>query len=268
MSCPSAPLTGIEVVITRPVDSAGPLVRRVRAMGGIPRRLPGLSLRAMPAEAARAAWQAAQGCELLLFTSPAAVRHAIALAPLDSAARVLAVGRGTRDVLWRAGCTGVQSPPAGHERSEGLLTHPWLQQVDGMRIGLVTAPGGRDIMERALARLGAHIVRADVYRRVPPRLTRRHQAMVQALTPDALVLLSSAQALDHLLAALEAPARQRLLSCRMVVSSERLADHVRQAGCERIVRAASAAPADLVDAGMQAVHEAASCSMAVTPHSG
>ncbi|MEN6538749.1 MAG: uroporphyrinogen-III synthase, partial [Mizugakiibacter sp.] len=50
------PLAGATVAITRPAGSGGALARRVRALGGAPLLLPGLSLRgAEDADAARRA---------------------------------------------------------------------------------------------------------------------------------------------------------------------------------------------------------------------
>jgi len=245
-----APLAGTEVVITRPAGTARAMARRVRALGGVPRLLPGMSLRAMPAAAARAAWQEAQRCPLIVFTSPAAVRYALALAPLQSRARLLGVGRGTRDALHRAGHADAQSPRSDAQRSEGLLAHPWLQSVGGKRVALVTAPGGRGLIEQGLDALGAQLVRAEVYCRVPPRLTRRHEAMLQALPSGSPLLLTSAQALDYLLATLSAPGADALRRCRAVVSSARLERHARAAGFHRIIRATSPAGADLLEAAV------------------
>ena len=49
--------------------------------------------------------------------------------------------------------------------SEGLLALPVLADVHGLRIGLVTAPGGRGLIAAQLQAAGATIERADVYQR-------------------------------------------------------------------------------------------------------
>lgn len=235
-------------MITRPAGTARALVRRVRARGGTPRLLPGLSLRAIGDETARRAWHDAQRADVMIFTSPAAVRFALQLAPLDTRARLLGVGRGTREALRRAGFERAQSPGAGGEHSEGVLGHPWLRDVAGRTVAVVTAPGGRDLIARDLAHRGAQVRRADVYRRVRPRLTRRHLEQVMALHEDACLLLTSGQALDHLLAILPPAACDRLRAIRIVVSSERLQRLAHEAGFRRIVRAASPSAGDLLDA--------------------
>ncbi|WP_240601730.1 uroporphyrinogen-III synthase [Oleiagrimonas sp. MCCC 1A03011] len=241
-------LAGVDIVITRPSGTARALARRVRARGGEPHLLPGLSLRAMPEAEAGKAWRQAQRDDLLIFTSPAAVRFAQRLAPLDTQARVLAVGSGTRRALQRAGCMQAESPPRRSQHSEGLLEHPWLQSVRGLRVNLITAPGGRDLLATALIERGAQVRITHVYERVRPRLGRRHVQMVQALDASAWLLVTSAQALDNLMQVLPEAAVRHLQACRIVVSSARLQQHAREAGFGEPVRAASASAGDLLDA--------------------
>jgi uroporphyrinogen-III synthase len=240
-------LQGRIVVITRPAGTASALARRVRALGGVPLLLPGLALRAVAdAVATRAGLQAALADELLLFTSPAAVRHAAALLPLRTTATVLAVGQGTARALRRR---GVAAPLAPRQQdSEGLLEHPALRDLRGRRVALVGAPGGRGVLREQLAARGARLRELHVYRRVPPRLDRRHLDALLQLPASARVLLSSTEALHNLHQRLPSSAWMRLCAATAVVSSERLAAAARAAGFQRIVTAASALSADLLDA--------------------
>ena len=106
-------LRGRIVVITRPAGTAASLARHVRALGGVPLLLPGLALRGAANEAAaRAGLHAALADELVIFTSPAAVRHAAALTSLQTKATVLAVGRGTASALRRLSESAVIIPDA------------------------------------------------------------------------------------------------------------------------------------------------------------
>lgn len=233
------------VVITRPAGTAAALARRVRAGGGVPLLLPGLSLRAVSDPALRAAMRAALGDDVLVFTSPAAVRFAALLAPLRTKAAVLAVGQGTAQALRRH---GVSAQAPSRQDSEGLLDLPAAQVLRGKRVALVGAPGGRGVLRDQLAARGARLREVQVYRRVSPRLDRRHVDAVLALPRSARVLLSSAEALHHLVALLPAPALVRLRAAVVVVSSERLAQAARTAGFARIVQAESALAADLLKA--------------------
>jgi uroporphyrinogen-III synthase len=244
-------LHGRIVVITRPAGTAAAFARRVRALGGVPLLLPGLALRGAIDEAvARAGLHAALMDELLIFTSPAAVRHAAALVPLQTAARVLAVGQGTARALRRYGIDAPLAP--SQQDSEGLLQHPALQDLRGRHVALIGAPGGRGVLREQLAARGAQLRELHVYRRVPPRLDRRHVDALLQLTASALVLLSSAEALQNLQQLLPPSAWARLCAATAVVSSERLVASARVAGFSRIVLAASALSADLLDAARRA----------------
>ena len=238
-------LRGRVLVITRPVGTAGGLSRRVRALGGVAVSLPGLALRA-PEDppAARARLREALADELVIFTSPAAVRHAATLTALRTRAIVLAVGQGTARALRRHGVRGVQSP--GEQDSEGLLALPALQDVRGRPVALVGAPGGRGVLRRELAARGARLREVHVYRRVAPRLDRRHVDALRVLPRSARVLLSSAEALHNLCCLLPAPELAHLLGATAVVSSERLAAAAHAAGFRRIVQAASALAGDML----------------------
>jgi uroporphyrinogen-III synthase len=123
--------------------------------------------------------------------------------------------------------------------------------VAGKRIALVGAPGGRGLLGEQLAARGAQLRDVHVYRRMPPRLNRRHADALLRLPASALILLSSGQALGHLCRLLPAPALARLRAATAVVSSERLAAAAGEAGFARIIRATSALPADLLDAAMR-----------------
>lgn len=243
-------LQGRVVVITRPAGTASALAGRVRTLGGVPFLLPGMSLRGSADPAAATALAEGLRSDVLIFASPAAVRFAAALAPLRTNACVLAIGAGTARALRRHGIDTPRVP--ARQDSEGVLAHPALADVRGRSVTLIGAPGGRGLLREQLPARGAHWREIHVYRRVPPRLDRRHLSRVLALRATACVLLSSAEALHHLQQALPAPAWQRLCRACIVVSSERLAAAAARAGFRHVVRAASAGSAALLDAAIGA----------------
>ncbi len=244
-------LRGRTIMITRPAGTAAALVRRVRALGGVPLLLPGLALRGVGDERdVREALQAALGDELIIFTSPAAVRHAAALTPLRTSATVLAVGQGTARALRRHDIWSVLAP--ARQDSEGLLEQPALQDLRDCRVALIGAAGGRGLLRGELVTRGARLHEVHVYRRVAPRLNRRHLDLVQSLPPSALILLSSVEALEFLRQWATPAAWARMSASTAIVSSERLAVAALEAGFLRIVRAASALSADLLQAALDA----------------
>ncbi|HXP00422.1 MAG TPA: uroporphyrinogen-III synthase [Luteibacter sp.] len=244
----SLPLRNVTVVITRPAGTAGPLARRVRKLGGIPVSIPGLSLRATEdASAVDAALRRALDGDVLVFTSPAAVRFAADVLPLATRATVIAVGRGTARALKTAKVPDAHFPESS-QNSEGVLGLPELAVVAGKRVALVGAPGGRGLIREQLALRGAVIDDIHVYHRVAPRIDRRHIDPLLKLSRRSAVLLSSAEALDHLRRALIAPAWRKLVQAVAVVSSDRLRDIAMEAGFERVAVARSALPTDLLEA--------------------
>lgn len=242
------PLAGARIAITRPAGTGAALARRVRALGGTPLSLPGSSLRAVnDADAARAALKAALACDVVIFSSPASVRFARRLLALRSRAAVLAPGMGTLRALRRAGHANAQAP--AREDSEGLLALPRLRGVRARRIGIVGAAGGRGLLDRELTARGAKVVRAYVYRRLPARIDCRHaDALRRDPRKPSYLLLSSAEALSNILAALPEDARRILRAGTAVASSDRLADAARAAGFARTLRAASAHASAMLDA--------------------
>jgi len=252
---PSRALAGATVVVTRPVGACAALAARARRLGAAALALPGLSLRgsADPA-AARALGAAARAADLWVFTSPAAVRFAFRLAPrlrIPRRAPAFGVGAGTRRALERRGVRAFA--PGGRSDSEALLALPELAAPRGRRVALVGAPGGRDLIAATLRRRGATVETIHVYARCAPRLTRRHFDALAAASDPLLTLLSSAAALDHLVAALPPPLLARLRAQTLVASSARLAALARERGFANVAVADSALPGDLLQAACAAL---------------
>ncbi|MGH8078964.1 MAG: uroporphyrinogen-III synthase, partial [Lysobacter sp.] len=131
--------------------------------------------------------------------------------------------------------------------SEGLLALPQLQSVDGAKIGLLTAPGGRGVLAPALQARGAQVVRADIYERVPATLSRHEVERLIALDAPAVLALSSGEALQRVLAQLPAHAAERLRNVRVSAASERLAALARELGFTDVAQASGPSAAQLLD---------------------
>lgn len=210
-------------------------------------------LQARDDDAARTALQHALRCSRVVFTSPAAVKFAQSLQPLQAQRNQhwLAVGAGTANALRRAGIEHPQHPR--RMDSEGLLALPALRDFAG-DVGLVTAPGGRGLIADALAQRGARIVRADVYARAPAKIPAAALHALRTLDAPAVVLVSSAEALHATLAQLDGQHRAHLLRHPAAAAGTRLRDVAAQAGFERIAVAEGPRPAQLVRAAAHAAH--------------
>lgn len=192
------------------------------------------------------ALRAALAADIVIATSPAAVRAASTLTALRArrGQAYCAVGSATAGALRRAGIDRVHAP----ERmdSEGLLALDALRAVRGLRIGLITAPGGRDRIAPALRARGASVQRADVYARQPLAPSSRAIARLRAFDGPLLLPVSSGEALLTILAAVPDDIAARLRGARILVASERLAALARDAGCRDVRIADGPRPAQLL----------------------
>ncbi len=246
----SLPLTGWTLISLRERSQQAAARRAIEAAGARALALPGLRLQALDAGATL------QGAlskhpAIALCISPAAVRFLRALQPQIAAQVAIGagVGRGTAQALRRAGFKDVLAPVGdGQQISEGLLAHPRLQQGEGQRLLLVGAPGGRGLLAPALRERGFEVDAVEVYRRGPARLDARHaRALREARGPLGL-LLSSAEALDHVVAQLPGDALAKLRTACVAVSSERLGEHAHRYGFCDVHRATGPQPEALVAA--------------------
>lgn len=197
---------------------------------------------------AQLALQLALQASRVVFTSPAAVRAATALQTLQATRDQcwIGVGSATAAALKRAGVDPVQSPL--RMDSEGLLALPALQAIDGIDIGLVTAPQGRDLLASTLAQRGARVLRADVYRRVPLPLSPRALEQLRTLDGPACIALSSFAALTQALASLPPDLLPAFKALPAVAASARLQQLASAAGMVHVQRAEGPRPAQLLAA--------------------
>ena len=196
----------------------------------------------------RADLRAALAATRVVFTSPTAVRAAHALQPLEArdGQHWCAVGAGTAAALRRAGIAEVAAPT--RMDSEGLLALPALQQVQGLDIGLVTAPGGRGEIAPALQARGARVLRADVYAREALALAPRALRQLADVAAPLALALSSGEALQSVLAALPADLAAKLRHAHVAAASERLRALARDCGLADVDLAAGPRPAQLLAA--------------------
>lgn len=187
--------------------------------------------------------------DVVLFTSPAAVRFAAAMQPLAMRAHQawIATGSGTRAALARHGIEAAIAP----ERmdSEGLLALPALSDLARRSVGLVTAPDGRGLLAPALQARGAQLHLAQIYLRQPLPVSATGLQRLRELKAPAWVALTSAGALRQVLQQLPDEAQRALLARPAVAASARLMAAATDAGFAQVVQAQGPRPAQLVRAG-------------------
>lgn len=234
------------MISLRPLGQHGALRRRAAALGARTFALSSLRLQPLPAGEALAE---ALRCPRVVFTSPAAVRFASAQRQLcaRSGQHWFAPGAGTAAALARAGIERVHHPQRG-AGAEALLDDPLLQSLAGAHVGLVTAPGGRDLLSATLRERGAQLAVAPVYRREPIEPAAARLRALDQLPARSALMLSSAEALQSLWRVLDEDARERLRRRPCVASSERLAARARTLGFAWPLRAVDARPEQLLAA--------------------
>lgn len=230
----SGALAGTRVLVTRPAHQADNLCRLIEAEGGVAVRLPLLTVEPS-AHAAEAQRRLMAGHDLWIFTSANAVRHALPLAGGQFPARFAAVGPATAAALAAAGGAAAATPLAGAS-SEALLELPELVDVAGRRVLIVTGADGLQILERGLTARGAQVERAEVYRRVA--LPYPPEAVVSALRRSDVVIVTSGQALAHLVRLTPEESRKLLLRKPLVVPSSRMVEKARDLGFVQAPRVA------------------------------
>ena len=242
-------LTGWTIVVTRPRDSAAPLVDGLRRHGAHVLGLPAQEIQADPDFDWTAALAEVDRVDDWVFTSPSAITHAQPLLKRGLPdGHVFAVGSGTARALRRHGCTAIA--PQRHHNSEAMLDLSELSEVNGRRIVIVTAPGGRGLIPSSLRERGAEVIEWPVYRRKAVVWSAQQLAALAAARDPLLTIISSAEALDILAATLPPALWQRLRDGRWIASSQRLQAALQQRGATRIDLAASALCADFVDAAL------------------
>ena len=241
-------LSGLGVLVTRPVDQAEGLCHLIEAAGGRAIRLPAAQIVPVsdpqPARTLLAAhW------DLIIFISRNAVIQALPLLPdgrPPDGARIAAVGQATAGALATAGMEP-DLIPAGRFDSEALLAMEPLQDVRGSRVLIVRGEGGRATLGETLTNRGARVSYAEVYRRALPDLAPsrllanwHHEVQLATATSDDM--------LRNLMQLLTPAGYDALVATPLVVVSERTATLAKSLGFARIEVAERAGDAEILAA--------------------
>lgn len=230
----SGTLAGARVLVTRPAHQAENLCRMIEAEGGVAVRLPLLTIEPST-HASEARRLLAAPRHWWIFTSSNAVRHAVPLVSGTWPPRLAAVGPGTAAALAVAGQADAATPLAGAS-SEALLALPEFGAIRGATILIVTGEGGLDVLARGLGERGAVVERAEVYRRVP--LPYPPHAVAAALRGIDVIVVTSGEALEHLVRVTPEGTRNSLLKKRLVVPGGRVVEKARELGFSQPPRVA------------------------------
>lgn len=251
----SGSLDGLRVLVTRPHHQNAGLAALIEKHGGTALRFPVIEiLPALDASAAKVSLASLDAFALVIFLSPNAVSHGLALMNCararETRARVVAVGKSTALALEQAGFASVLRPSEGSS-SEALLALPELDgaRVAGSRVLIVRGESGRQLLGDTLSKRGARVTYAEVYRRARPQLDGSGIAERGSNGGIDTIVITSLEGLENLFALLGVGAADWLKQTGYVVVSERLATHACALGIkERPVIAAGADDDSLLEA--------------------
>jgi uroporphyrinogen-III synthase len=170
-------------------------------------------------------------CDYIIVTSPAAARFA-GQSPVFSwtkNSQWFAVGEGTASVLRKIGVQDIDTPEAD-SNSENLLAMPALQELRGHSVGLMTAPGGRGLIEPELVRRGALVHVAHLYRREIIPVSAEQLEGIDKLHPPFAVLCSSYEIFQSFWQQITPALQAKLQQGFWIVSSARLQVLLQKAG--------------------------------------
>ena len=232
-------LQGQVILNTRPLHQQRELTRMLQDDGASVLAFPVIEIE--PLRDVRRQQQLARsigGYDILLFVSRNAVDGAFAF--IDSSQLVPPTVFG---VIGSATCNALAAALAGSRfdiedcllagepyNSEALLQSQALQRVNGKRILILRGQHGRNLLGDELARRGAVVDYAEVYRRVlPAREPAAFNRLVAASFPS-LVILTSGEGMHNLMKLVDAEAQRALRQTPWLLISERMRESALKLG--------------------------------------
>ena len=249
----------LTLLVTRPAPQATAWVDKLRDKGLQAEALPLIAIEPITdTMVLRDAWHLLPQRDLAMFVSPNAVTGFFAARPAartwPRALRAAATGPGTVEALVAAGvpqalCVAPRAAPFDSTALWAVLQH---EDWTGRTALIIRGDGGRDEFAQALRAGGAKIAFVQAYQRHAPVWSddERTLALSAIDAPGQHVwLLSSAEAIDHLLVLVTAlrPGTEWRHSIA-VASHPRIAQRARRAGFGRVLEAPP-----VVDAVLSAV---------------
>lgn len=166
-----SPLSGVHILVTRPIKPASRTAERLGALGATPYIYPTILIEP-PADTrqVKAALSSLQNVYAIIFVSPSAVEMTLKdNVKLPISIKIFAPGLGTAEELNLHGVRNLQIPLKNYD-SEGLLELSELQSefVNGQRILIFRGNGGRELLFDELRKRGAQVEAVTAYRRSIP----------------------------------------------------------------------------------------------------
>lgn len=150
-----------------------------------------------------------------------------------------AVGHATWEALQQIDIDALEAPD-DCQQTEGLLTLPTLQHIQGKKITIIRGVGGREALAEQLTSRGAQVCYWEVYQRACPPLdgTIITQQWID-LGIDTIVV-TSGEVLDNLINLVPKELFAWLRSCHIIVPSNRVEAQAHAFGITQVTNANAA----------------------------
>jgi len=241
-------LTGLKILVTRPVPQAINLAQLITQQGGQAIIFPTIMIESLNnLSTIKKSFKNIAHYQWLVFISVNAVNFAYQIndgkIDIFKHAKIVAIGKATTNALKNIGLTVELAPETGFT-SEALLSMQSLQAIKGQRFLIIRGQGGREILANKLKQRGAKVDYLEVYKRVKPNPTNK--AIVIGLLKQKkldAITITSAEALNNLMALLMGRIiASLLLEIPLIVISNRIKDMALEIGFKHVL--VSASPAD------------------------
>jgi len=249
----SKELAGKRILVTRPKHQVAELNRLIQAHAGININLPVIDVQASELLGQESLFlQKIETFDFVFFISVNAVNFA--LQAIDGKiqglqkTKLVAVGKATADALAENGLTNVLRPEQGFN-SEAILAMPELQSLLEMRCLIIRGDGGRELLAASLRERGASVDYVEVYQKSLANSDTQDVCVYLLNDELAAVLIYSVVALNNLLLLLaKDKIKKQLLITPLVVISQRVYLAAKKIGFTKIIIAAEASDAAMVNA--------------------
>ncbi|MBL78565.1 MAG: hypothetical protein CMH70_00645 [Nitrosomonadaceae bacterium] len=229
-----SPLSGMHILITRPVKPASRTAERLAVLGATPYIYPTIFIEP-PEDTGQidAVLSSLQGVYAIVFVSPSAVEMTLKYnINFPEEIKVFSPGPGTAEELNLHGIDNVQIPNKNYD-SEGLLELPDLQSefVTGKRILIFRGNSGRELLVDELNKRGAKVEAIITYTRRGPKKTPPGLLELLKVKKITGVSMMSSSAVRNLVALVPEKDRKDILfSLPVYASHTRIKDTAEELG--------------------------------------
>lgn len=233
------PLTGKNILVTRPAHQAQHLADEIRASGGHPILFPVLEItNVKDPQPLIELIDRLEAYDLAVFVSPNAVNKALPLInarrKLPPKLKIAAVGKGSAEVLQHFGVNDIISPSSRFD-SEALLDLAELKNVKDKRVIIFRGNDGRQLLGDTLIKRGAIVEYIACYHRGRP--DNDASTLLSIWTNNHLdaVTITSSEGLHNLFDMIGESGQQLLIKTPLFTAHQRIAETAKNLGLSLVV---------------------------------